>query len=208
MDQDPSLPSEHVAIAARAANEGVPIAAIARIVQQPYDLVVDVLQHAAELGHIGEIPRADWPPGTKFAERRPSVQRSSDHEDMEFACRKHFSLTGLEAGFMIVLLRYDCADKERLHGVIEQQRQMRATRPNDLEMTDPKMVDVIICKLRKKLKKIDPEAVLLTSWGRGYYFEPDIKKRIFDRVGGQLAAVVSPLPVVLDDEANLKTIAA
>lgn len=184
---DEVLALPHVTLATRAANEGVPIAAIARIVQQPFDVVAAALREAQARGVIGEVPRADWPPQAKWSERLPSVPRSANAEDVEFACRKAFKLTNLEAGFMMVLLRCDCADKEKLHNVIESQRRSRQNLPDSSELTDPKMVDVMICKLRKKLRDVSAEFIINTSWGKGYYFEPAVKQKIFALIGGPYA---------------------
>lgn len=181
---DPSLPADQTTVVTRAANEGIPIAAIARVIQQPFDMISEALRFALARGQIGSMPRPDWPPAAKWSERLPTSPRSANPEDVEFACRKVFRLTSLEAGFMMVLLRYECADKERLHNVIEQQRQARAQMPSTTELTDPKMVDVMICKLRKKLKNVAEEFVVVTSWGKGYYFEPAVKQKIYAMIGG------------------------
>jgi hypothetical protein len=178
------LSLDQITVAQRAANEGIPVAAISRIVARPFKSVLDTLKDALELGKIGQIPKADWPPAAKRDTRCPTVPRSYNVEDMEFHCRKVFKLTLLEAGFMTVLLRYECADKERLHGVVESQRMKRQQRPNQMHVTDMKIVDVIVCKMRKKLKDKDPTIKLDTSWGRGYFFEPAVKAKIFDMIGG------------------------
>ena len=75
---------------------------------------------------------------------------------------------------MGVLLRRDEVEKETLHGVIEQQRMTRMSQPYDYAPTDPKMVDVIICKLRKRLKPHNVE--IKTLWGRGYFIDRDNRK--------------------------------
>lgn len=181
---EPGLPALHVAVATRAANEGIPLASIARIIGQPFDLVSEVLESALALGQITQMPKPDWPPGVRWAERVPSTPRTANAEDVEFACRKHFRLTPLEAGVLMVLLRFEYADKDKLHGVVEAQRFARAVRPDSPEETDPKIVDVIICKLRKKLKSQDEKFVLTTSWGRGYYFDPKVKAAIYEAIGG------------------------
>jgi hypothetical protein len=181
-------------IAARAANEGIPIAAIARIVEQPFEDVSALLRAAHSCGDIGEIPKADWPPAAKWSERLPSVARSANAEDVEFHCRRVFKLTALEAGFMMVILRCECADKEKLHNVIESQRRSRQALPDSSELTDPKMVDVIICKLRAKLEKagFPKKTTLLTNWGQGYYFEAATKQKIFELIGGPYATGADP----------------
>jgi hypothetical protein len=178
----------HDRVTARAANEGIPTAAIARIVELPFDEVCELLTQQLARGEIGELPKSDWPPHARWSDRLPSTPRSANSDDVEFQCRKAFKLTSLEAGFMMVLLRLGCADKEKLHSVIEQQRSTRAARPDKImEVTDPKMVDVMICKLRKKLRDVDPKFVINTSWGKGYYFEPVVKESIFALIGGPYA---------------------
>ena len=64
-----------------------------------------------------------------------------------------------------------------LHGIIEQQRMQRQSRPNKLELTDPKMVDVMICKLRKKLRDHDARfnGAVQTVWGGGYFIDSKTK---------------------------------
>lgn len=184
---DPATFLLHTRVAVRAANEGVPVAAIARIVETPYEEIAVTLRSALSRGEIGQMPKADWPPALGWSDRLPSVPRSANADDVEFQCRKKFRLTNLEAGFMMVLLRYECADKDRLHNVIEQQRHERAHEPDNMELTDPKMVDVMICKLRKKLRENGFPDCIETSWGKGYYIEPATKQKIFGLIGGPYA---------------------
>jgi hypothetical protein len=178
-----------VGCAIRTAAEGVPIAAIARALQVPYDRVLHWLQRARKLGAIAEIPKPDWPPTQAVNERSPTCARStvneksrsaqSPPEEAEFLCRHIFRLTNLEAGFLVVLLRTLFAEKEKLHAVIEQQRAHRPLRPLQQEVTDPKMVDVMICKLRKKLALIDPDFLVRTSWGKGYFLDQSVKDAVY-----------------------------
>lgn len=168
-------------LAVRCANEGIPIAAIARVLQSPFEYISQCLTHARKLGAITEVPKPDWPTGTTSNTRSPTL--SGFVADVEFTCRKTFRLTNLEAGFLVVLLRMAHADKEKLRLVIEQQRATRQFRPDKQEVSDPKMVDVMICKLRKKLKAIDPALVIRTNWGKGYYLEQDVKDRILTLIG-------------------------
>jgi len=181
---EPGLPSLHVLIATRAANEGIPVAAIGRILNQPFSLVEDLLKSALGLGHIGQMPKGDWPPSAPWSSRMPTVPRCANAEDIGHACKTNFRLTPLEAAIMVVLLRTEVADKDKLHGVVEQMRQQRQQRPDNPEETDPKIVDVVVCKLRKKLKLIDERFKLTTSWGKGYYFDPKVKELIYASIGG------------------------
>lgn len=176
---DPFTPA---GIAVRMAQEGIPVAAIGRSLAIPFADTHDMLSEALAHGQIVAIPRSDWPPGGKVLERHPTVPRRASDADVEFACRKLFTLTNLEAGFLVLLLRLDHTDKAKLHHVIETQRLRRASQPDALELTDQKMVDVMICKLRKKLKAISEDFLIKTVWGGGYYMEPAVKEKIYARL--------------------------
>jgi hypothetical protein len=170
-------------IASRSANEGVPIGAIARILQKPYGLVHEHLKIATGNGAVGTMPKADWPPSQHSDARLPTAPRTANSDDIEFACRLKFKLTPLETAFLVVLLRYTHCEKEKLHSVVETQRATRQFRPDKLECTELKMVDVIICKLRAKLKDVDEKLVISTVWGKGYYIDPAVKTAIYSIIG-------------------------
>lgn len=170
--QDPS-----VSFAVRAASEGVPVGVIARCTGMPYDRVLTCLQRAQKVGAITEIPRSDWPPNGERAKSQPVALPV----ETEFLCRQKFHLTNLEAGFLAVLLRCLLAEKDKLHAVIEQQRNSRALRP-ERDVPDPKMVDVMICRLRRKLAEFDPSYVIRTSWGKGYYLDQSVKDMMLARI--------------------------
>jgi DNA-binding response OmpR family regulator len=93
-----------------------------------------------------------------------------------------FRLTPLESGFLKALLQHSFVSKETLHGIAKHQRFTRMSMPNSTEDTDPKIVDVIICKLRKKLREYDPEFEIQTIRSKGYYFDPGVKQKLFDKV--------------------------
>lgn len=170
-------------VANRAANEGIPVGAISRILQRPFPVIHTHLKIAHSTGAIGSFPRHDWPPAVPTDQRLPTTARTSNPEDVEFGCRQHFKLTPLETAFLVVLLRMQSADKEKLHSVIEQQRQSRQFRPDRQEATEIKMVDVIICKLRAKMKAVNPAFKITTIWGKGYYIEPPVKEAIYSTIG-------------------------
>lgn len=178
--QEEYLPPDHVSIAIRAANEGIPVASIGRILTASFDLVYESLTQALGSGRISTIPKPDWPPSGKWDERNPSVPRTVDPKDAEFELGKIFKLTRLEAGMLMVLLRCENADKTRLHAVVEEQRNNRQLRPDKSDATDPKIVDVMICKLRKKLTLVSKEVEIKTNWGRGYYLTSQVKAKIHE----------------------------
>lgn len=169
----------------RAAAEGIPVGAIARFMKVPYNDVNEALQMALAGGLIVAVPRADWPGSQHWdARTRPALPgKKDDPAEIEFACRNQFKLTALEAGFMVALVNKSCADKEKLHGIVEEQRRKRATRPDSNEPTDPKMVDVIICKLRQKLRGFGYDDFIKTIWGKGYFIEPAQKRILLAAIG-------------------------
>lgn len=174
------------AVSVRAAVEGVPVSAISRITGKSFAEVHADLTTAYNKGAISDLPASDWPPGQKRSERVPTMSRDATPEAIEFACGKRFKLSKLQSGFVMALLRCDSVDKGRLHAVVEAQRASRATRPDNAEETDPKIVDVIICNLRKRLVAVNPEFKIETLWGRGYSISPPIKKLIFAAIEEEL----------------------
>lgn len=190
--------------AVAAANEGIPVAAIARILKHPMDDLYEVLKDQKAIGSIVDIPRADWPPGTRVAARVPELAVPSD-EDLSFSCKRTFKLTALEVGFLVALLKNKQVEKSRLHHVVEQQRATRQSQPDKQDETDPKMVDVIICKLRKKLKTVDRELKIETIWGGGYCIASDMKPRIIAVAYGEPHAQEAAPAPANDNEPRVPT---
>jgi DNA-binding response OmpR family regulator len=155
-------PPAAVATAIRMADEGIPVRAIARSVRLPSEEVYEILRTAIELGQLVELPKDDWPTGTSRGQRAVFNNTPLESEEMlQMACSRCFKVTRLQAALLAVLLKRREVTKAQLHLVIEQRRPTENRRP-----TDPKMVDVIICHLRKKLKQ--PEIEIKTVWGTGY----------------------------------------
>lgn len=175
----PSPQSLSAAQLVRAAAEGVPVRAIARIFCLDYTRVAGTLSRAMDLGQLANLPRPDWTPGSTTPSNSPQMLPA----DLEFLCRETFRLTNLEAAFLSMLLRCLFAEKEKLHAVVERQRYQRPLRPLEPEITDPKMVDVMICKLRRKLRAVDDKFIIRTSWGKGYFLEQAMKTAIMRRLG-------------------------
>ena len=165
----PPLEQPYAAIASRLALEGIPVRAIARSLIRPSEDVRLTLQYHIEIGTITEMPKDDWPPTGRRADRLPSFLKHETDGSILLSLQRQFKLTRLEASFMLVFLKRDEADKDTLHYVIESQRALRKSRPNHSETTDPKMVDVIICKLRSKFRPHKVE--IHTLWGTGYYLD-------------------------------------
>ena len=186
-EPDPELPEPLRSIAERAAVECIPVYAITRILQCPAEQVYTTLRMAQANGTIIAVPRADWAPTGRMADHQPGQPAHMTETEALFRYQQVFRLTKLEAGFMVVLMRHERADKSKLHHVVETQRMSRAQQPDKMELTDPKMVDVMICKLRKKLKTVDARLLIETVWGVGYYLEPAVKAIVTMKLTGSAA---------------------
>lgn len=180
MSDDESLPEPLAGIAARMAIEGIPVRAMARCIQATSEVIRETLREAKGRGQIVDIPKDDWPAGQSKEERLPVKLRTMTDDDLRNACMKTFRITQLEGTVLIVLLRRDEATKDMIHGAIEHRRATRAAQPETMEETDPKMVDVVICKLRKKLRPFD--VVIVTMWSRGYFMEKAMRKKAYDLI--------------------------
>lgn len=151
------------------ANEQVPVCAIARAMRVPAEDVREVLREALELGTIAEVPREDWLAG-KFGQKPVGFKsKQVSDEDLVYNCIRLFKVTRLQASLLAVLLVRTEVSKEAMHQVIEQRRKANTSE------TDPKMVDVVICHLRKRLRPF--KLKITTLWACGYYMEPEHRAR-------------------------------
>lgn len=158
------ISTEDVAVAL--ADEGVPVRAIARAVQVESEDVYGFLNSAMDDGKLIELPQPDWPAGTRRWSRRPSPSSvlNLDDDMLNLACAAVFQMTRLQAAVFVAIVRRPEITKEQVHIAIE------STRSPNADPTDPKMIDVVICHIRKKLKPFKLE--LKTIWGRGYSLAP------------------------------------
>jgi hypothetical protein len=179
---DPSeqeLPPLQTHIAQRMALEGIPVRAIARSLKQEATLVYETLEAAQGQGIIIDMPKDDWAPTANRADHAPSFKPGLRDDDLAFTCRQVFKLTPLQAAFMVALLKNSRVDKTKFHLLIENMRNRKpGTSPSDKDPTEPKMVDVVICHLRKRLKKVDQAIEIKTNWGDGYFIEPTCRSYV------------------------------
>lgn len=178
-------------IAIRLADEGVPVRAIARCIKLPSADVYEFLKEARLAGRLIEIPKDDWPP----AERKSSRTRlerdvlTIDEGLLQMACNSLFKMTRLHTTVFIALLRHSQATKATLHNAIE------ASRSDHVETTDPKIVDVTIYHIRKKLREAAPRLnikvpEITTTWGVGYSFAPGDRENLVSAIGAFIAEPV------------------
>ncbi len=186
MSTEDPLPLLYSHLVVASANEGLPMAAIGRVLSLPFDEVEVELKEALADGRIAALPQSDWPPTSRRSDRVPTAPRLSK-DQVELSASTRFHLTKLEAAFLGALLQYDHTDKEKLYTIAEQQRRKRQSHVDNPDPTDPRIVDVMICKLRKKLKAQDPAFVVGTTWGRGYSIDPSVKKLMMDALSAPLS---------------------
>jgi hypothetical protein len=184
------VPLEHDDIIVRLANEGIPVSVIARGVGNlAYDVRVS-LEEALAAGRITEMPAPDWPPTARRADHLPPHIAAARDADLVTGFMRAFRVPKLAANFMLVLVKREEATKATLHRVIESQRAQRANRPSNSEETDPKMVDVVICNLRKKLLPFGLK--IHTLWGRGYYFDEKDRQAVLKLVEREVDDAAEP----------------
>lgn len=160
--------SVHVVV--RLANEEVPVNAIARALQYPSDEVRETIEEAILYGKVLSMPRSDWHPLQRGNRR---VTSDMTDEEIVFNCMRTFGLTRLHACFLSVLMRRNEVSKAQLHSIIENCRRQPQNRETDI-----KMVDVVLCHLRKRIK---PHGLVIkTLHSSGYYMEPEFRKKTQD----------------------------
>lgn len=184
----PLIPEPLFSLAVAMADEGVPVRAIARVVKHPSDEVRAALEEAVIDGKIVEVPRDDWPPHARRMERIPSNGAAFTDAQLSVYCRRLFKLTELEATVLVPLLKRDEAPKASLHAAIQAGRAARAHAATD--ETDPKMVDVVVHKVRRKLKPFGIE--IMTMWAKGYFMERAARKLAYAKINEYLAGEPNP----------------
>lgn len=167
-------------VAALLADEGVPVRAIARATRIPGEEVYDILKTAMDEGRLIELPRDDWPPGVR-TNRTQSEKKVLGLDDtvLKIACANRFKMTRLQAVVFLTLLRRNEVTKAQLHNAIENNR------PENSDPTDQKMVDVVVCHIRRRLKadRVD----IKTIWGVGYSIAPDQRAHVVNILADHLS---------------------
>ena len=134
----------------RAADEGVPILALKRIftVCGVGPDIRALCRAAMASGRLVSMPTEDWPALVPRAARYPMVRPhvlGEDDNELIIKMARAFKTTKLESRVLMVVLRRGQTSREMLHDAVE------FNRGNPADETDIKIVDVVVCKLRKKL---------------------------------------------------------
>lgn len=166
VEQDPAFQPLLQAVAIRLADEGIPVRAIARSIRMPSEDLYEMLRDAIDAGKIVELPKDDWPVGSQRGQRAAIAGTILENDEtLAFACSRFFKSTRQQSAVLAVMLKRNEITKSQIHQILEQNRPTEGR-----EATDPKLVDVVICHLRKKLKPHN--IVIETIWGTGYLIPP------------------------------------
>lgn len=101
-------------------------------------------------------------------------------------------LTGHESALVGFLLTREIATKEALLST------MYGHRP-DQDEPQIKIIDVFVCKARKKLKRFGLE--IETVWGHGYRMSPETKQRIAAMLAAAAQSVITEPPALKENAA-------
>jgi hypothetical protein len=145
-------------VVVRLADEGVPLCAIARATQIPSTNLRQKLHEAVQAGWLVELPRDDWPPGCPRDQRALQISRMlrDNREALNIVVQQLFALTPSESRLLVKLLDSEHTSREALHIALS-----RTSDPT----SDIKIVDVLICDMRKRLQKFGIEILTLRSYG-------------------------------------------
>lgn len=143
----------------RLADEGVPIKALVRVFHRPFGEVEGLLKDAKDDGRILALPAADWPKGTSRDLRIPTIAmgRGELPHWLVLGLKVAFDLSLQQASLLSLLIWRGQVSKGALHEAVSGD-------------ACPKIVDVIVCKCRRKLERHG--IAIGTVWGWGYEMAP------------------------------------
>ncbi|MBO0715705.1 MAG: helix-turn-helix domain-containing protein [Rhizobiales bacterium] len=168
----------------RLADEGVPVRAIARSFRVPFAAVNETIAAALQAARLLACPPIDWPPTQPAHQRYGRAVRYSEGE-LITALQHRYNITRQQALLLIVMLKRELATKEMLHAAAQ-----LVHGPG--QETSRKLVDVLICKLRKRMAKHG--FTIQTIWGGGYFLAENDRKAILQAVGRHPGPLKVPVP--------------
>lgn len=160
-------------IMVRLADEGVPVRAIARAFRVPFAAVNETITAALQAARLLACPPIDWPPTQPSNQRTGRAVRHSESE-LITTLQHRYAITRQQALLLIVMLKRELATKEVLHAAAQ-----LVHGPG--QETSKKLVDVLICKLRKRMAKHGH--TIETIWGGGYFLTENDRKAILKEIG-------------------------
>lgn len=106
-----------------------------------------------------------------------------DDSTLQMMCSSFFKLTPLQAAVFATIIRRPSVTKSQLHQAIENNRDANQ------DPTDLKMVDVVVCHIRKKVKSY--QLTIDTIWGIGYSMDREVRDRAMGLLDEHLKAVAA-----------------
>jgi|SRR5580704_8845528 hypothetical protein len=175
MIEDPGLDSwiGNRAMVERAADEGVPIGALKRIFRVSDENLRPFLHDAIAAGRLVSMPSEDWPTGGTRLTRLPCVPQTLatlDDDDLVMLLSRKVKTTPQEGRLLLVILRRGHASREQLL--------LAADHGNQSEPSQIKLVDVVVCKMRKKLVPLG--ITLQTVHSLGYQMTEVDRRKIWE----------------------------
>lgn len=170
-------------LAVALADEGVPVRAIARSTGVPSQDVYNILKDAMLSGTLLALPKDDWPPGARRSDRHQAECNVLSHSEdvLSMACSSIFGLSRSQTSvFLVLIKRPPGVTRIQIHDAIEAQRAANE------DPTDPKIVDVVVHNIRKKIVKVDARIVIQTVWGKGYTMGHDARAVVLDLLRARL----------------------
>ncbi len=168
----PRGPKNHHAMV-RLADEGVPIAALARAFKMPFREADDAVRSAKERGEIAYLPSRDWPHGqVRYVPSNgggaPAGFSLISLDEAREAVPYCLRLSRSQVEILAALMSRDLATKNWLHNVLYGHLVDGGA--------DPKIIHVQICKMRKALAPFD--IAIITVWGGGYRLSVEDRNKV------------------------------
>jgi Transcriptional regulatory protein, C terminal len=133
-------------------------------------------------GAIREVATGD--PDCLHSIKRIAIRRGYR---LENCLRQPFQdNTATVRSFFLTLLRRNEVTKAQLHNAIENNR------AENSDPTDQKMVDAVVCHIRRKLK--NDRVDIKTIWGVGYSIAPDQRSHLINILADHLSGAKNGFP--------------
>jgi hypothetical protein len=153
--------------------------------QLPANEVGEVVADAVARGIIVGPSESEWPRGSR-APRHPAFAGPPLDEGTLLAAGQSLTLTRTQAALFLALVPRKFCTTEILHNIIEFRRWAHST------PTDPKIVSVMICSIRKRLRG---RYVIQTVQGNGYFIPDDDRRRAAEYLLGYIEVAVDDTAV-------------
>jgi len=162
-------------IATRLAEEGVPVAAIARATNVPASDVWARLYDAWWEGKLIGLPRNDWPPNVPRGQRLPEFAKLADlsQDHLLNGLIRVFKITRAGARLLLALIERHDVSNDDLHYFTQAEYNYEAT-----------SFKVHICSLRRKLQPFGLE--IETIWRYGKQMSAAHRRRALDMLMADL----------------------